>query len=279
MLHLQKERPLCQRLPQQKRQSNQTSWALIGHHWLFSSQRWNWVLFLITRGAHWWNSVRTAKLIRWFWKWWVSDCFSPTTFVSKHYHPYPFHKTPHLTLQIPKTNSGHWSSWYRGPTKYVKPRHTSISVLATFWRKFKAINGKLFTTTLITRKPIGIQIFPNCVSWTKVISSHLPNKDILLGFDIIHQIKHLQIIHTGIRVKSMFKPFTNVLKLYDLSETSQPFQDISTKFLKFCPESHADFHHPIPCGKIHNSLFNCLSSWMKMSIPPKPLIQECVLLT
>ena len=85
---------------------------------------------------------------------------------------------------------------------------------------FKAVNGKLFTTTLITKKPIGIQLFPNCVIWTKVIGSHLPNKDILLGFDIIHQIKHLQIIPTEIRVKFIFKPFTNVLKFYGLSETS-----------------------------------------------------------
>ncbi|KAH9763316.1 hypothetical protein KPL70_001124 [Citrus sinensis] len=114
---------------------------------------------------------------------------------------------------------------------------------------FKAVNGKFFTTQLITKKSIGIQIFPNCVIWTKVIGSHLPNKDILLGFDIIHQIKHLQIIPTGIRVKSMFKPFTNVLKLYGLFESSQPFQDISTKFLKYCPESHADFHHPNPLWK------------------------------
>ncbi|KAH9697723.1 hypothetical protein KPL71_023728 [Citrus sinensis] len=65
---------------------------------------------------------------------------------------------------------------------------------------FKAVNGKLFTTSLITKKPIGIQIFPNCVIWTKVIGSTLPNKDILLGFDILHQIKHLQIIPTGIRL-------------------------------------------------------------------------------
>ncbi|KAH9668983.1 hypothetical protein KPL70_021605 [Citrus sinensis] len=61
---------------------------------------------------------------------------------------------------------------------------------------FKAVNGKLFTTSLITKKSIGIQIFPNCVIWTKVIGSTLPNKDILLGFDILHQIKHLQIIPT-----------------------------------------------------------------------------------
>ncbi|KAH9792689.1 hypothetical protein KPL71_004228 [Citrus sinensis] len=33
---------------------------------------------------------------------------------------------------------------------------------------FKAVNGKLFTTSLITKKPIGIQIFPNCVIWTKL---------------------------------------------------------------------------------------------------------------
>ncbi|KAH9750675.1 hypothetical protein KPL71_013962 [Citrus sinensis] len=46
---------------------------------------------------------------------------------------------------------------------------------------FKAVNGKLFTTSLITIKPIGIQIFPNCVIWIKVIGSTLPNKDILLG--------------------------------------------------------------------------------------------------
>ena len=39
---------------------------------------------------------------------------------------------------------------------------------------FKAVNGKLFTTSLITKKPIGIQIFPNCVIWTKVIGSTLP---------------------------------------------------------------------------------------------------------
>ncbi|KAH9787338.1 hypothetical protein KPL71_010556 [Citrus sinensis] len=114
---------------------------------------------------------------------------------------------------------------------------------------FKAVNGKLFTTSLITKKLIGIQIFPNCVIWTKVIGSTLPNKDILLGFDILHQIKHLQIIPTGIRVKSMFKPFTDILKLYNLSETPQSYQDILTKLLSFCPESHSEFTHPNPLWK------------------------------
>ncbi|KAH9698014.1 hypothetical protein KPL71_023837 [Citrus sinensis] len=114
---------------------------------------------------------------------------------------------------------------------------------------FKAVNGKLFTTSLITKKPIGIQIFPNYVIWTKVIGSTLPNKDLLLGFDIFHQIKHLQILPNGIRVKSMFKPFTDILKLYNLSETPQPYQDISNKLLSFCLESHSEFTHPNPLWK------------------------------
>ncbi|KAH9734722.1 hypothetical protein KPL71_017475 [Citrus sinensis] len=114
---------------------------------------------------------------------------------------------------------------------------------------FKAVNGKLFTTSLITKKPIGIQILPNCVIWTKVIGSTLPNKDLLLGSDILHQIKHLQILPNGIRVKSMFKPFTDILKLYNLSETPQPYQDISNKLLSFCPESHSEFTHPNPLWK------------------------------
>ena len=41
---------------------------------------------------------------------------------------------------------------------------------------FTTVNGKLFTTTLITKKLIRIQIFLNCVIWTKVIGSHLPDK-------------------------------------------------------------------------------------------------------
>ena len=47
----------------------------------------------------------------------------------------------------------------------------------------------------------------------------------------------------------MFKPFTDILKLYNLSETPQSYQDISTKLLSFCPESHSEFTHPNPLWK------------------------------
>ena len=47
----------------------------------------------------------------------------------------------------------------------------------------------------------------------------------------------------------MFKPFTDILKLYNLSETPPSYQDISTKLLSFCPESHSEFTHPNPLSK------------------------------
>ncbi|KAH9769354.1 hypothetical protein KPL71_011964 [Citrus sinensis] len=55
------------------------------------------------------------------------------------------------------------------------------------------------------------------------------------------------------------KPFEAVLNWQTQNARAQnetlvdihkkPFQDISTKLLKYCPESHADFHHPNPLWK------------------------------
>ena len=56
---------------------------------------------------------------------------------------------------------------------------------------FRAANGQLFQTNLITKKLAGIQFFPNCVLWVNIVGSDLPNKDLLIGFDILHLIKKL----------------------------------------------------------------------------------------
>ena len=56
---------------------------------------------------------------------------------------------------------------------------------------FRAVNGETFETTLITKKPIGIQFFLNCIIWKKIIASKLPDKDLLIGFDILHLVKNL----------------------------------------------------------------------------------------
>ena len=73
------------------------------------------------------------------------------------------------------------------------------------WEKhteyFKAANGELFHTDLITRKPIGIQFFPGCILWTKLVGSNLPDKDLLIGFDVLHLVKKLHITVFVIRYK------------------------------------------------------------------------------
>ena len=51
---------------------------------------------------------------------------------------------------------------------------------------FKAVNGETFETNLITKKSIGIQFFPNYIIWKKIVASTLPDKDLLIGFDILH---------------------------------------------------------------------------------------------
>ena len=49
------------------------------------------------------------------------------------------------------------------------------------WEKhlklFRVVNGETFETTLITKKPIGIQFFLNCIIWKKIVASELPHKD------------------------------------------------------------------------------------------------------
>ncbi|KAH9697801.1 hypothetical protein KPL71_023762 [Citrus sinensis] len=82
---------------------------------------------------------------------------------------------------------------------------------------FRAASGKLFSTKLRTKSRIGIQLFPKLTVWTHVIGSSLPDKDLLLGFDILFQAQKIQVLPTGLRFQSMFQPFTDQLKLYHLA--------------------------------------------------------------
>ena len=47
----------------------------------------------------------------------------------------------------------------------------------------------------------------------------------------------------------MFTPYTDVLRLYTLSDTTPPYTSISQKFLELCPENHSQFTHPSPLWK------------------------------
>ena len=80
------------------------------------------------------------------------------------------------------------------------------SILSShFWEKhteyFKAANGELFHTNLITKNLVGIQFFPRCVLWIKLVRSNLFYKDLLIGFNILHLVKKLYITASGIHYK------------------------------------------------------------------------------
>ena len=78
---------------------------------------------------------------------------------------------------------------------------------------FRAVNGETFETTLITKKPIGIQFFPNCIIWKKIVTFKLPDKDLLTS--------------TGVRYKQMFLPYTDILHLYTISDVLTPYSHVS----------------------------------------------------
>ncbi|KAK0604186.1 hypothetical protein LWI29_012913 [Acer saccharum] len=117
-----------------------------------------------------------------------------------------------------------------------------------FWkphvRHFKAADGKVFSTNLISRKNIGIKFFPSFTLWVQVIGTPLLDKDILLGWDVFCQSKSLRILPTGIRYKKDFKAFSDVPKIFPLSEIQSPFELIQKKLLKLCADRHATFSHP-----------------------------------
>ena len=92
---------------------------------------------------------------------------------------------------------------------------------------FKAVNGETFETILITKKSIGIQLFPNCIIWKNIVVSKLPDKDSLIGFDILHLVKNLFLTSFGVRYIQMFLPYTDTLRLYALSEIPSPYSHIS----------------------------------------------------
>ncbi|KAH9716901.1 hypothetical protein KPL71_021631 [Citrus sinensis] len=80
-------------------------------------------------------------------------------------------------------------------------------------------------------------------------TSTLPDKDLLIGFNILHLVKNLFLTNSGIHYKQMFLPYTNVLRLYKITDVPSPYSHISQKLLEFCLDSHYQFHHPSPLWK------------------------------
>ena len=77
----------------------------------------------------------------------------------------------------------------------------------------------------------------------------MPDKDILIGFDILHIIKNLHITASGIRYKQIFQPYTDILRLFSISNSPPSYGPFKNRFLYFCPENHSQFSHPSPLWK------------------------------
>ncbi|KAK3200413.1 hypothetical protein Dsin_023828 [Dipteronia sinensis] len=91
---------------------------------------------------------------------------------------------------------------------------------------FKAANGKIFATNLISKHKTSIKFFPSYTFWAHVIGTSLPDKDVLIGWDVYSQCKSLRILPAGIRYKRDFKPFSQIPKIFPLSEIQPHFQHI-----------------------------------------------------
>ncbi|KAK3182711.1 hypothetical protein Dsin_029997 [Dipteronia sinensis] len=116
-------------------------------------------------------------------------------------------------------------------------------------RYFNAADGQIFTTNLISKSKVGIKLFPSYTVWAQVLGTPLPDKDILIGWDVYCQCNSLRILPSGVRYKRDFKPFSPIHKVFPLSALQPPFQDIQQKLLQFCTNSHAEFHHHSPLWK------------------------------
>ncbi|KAL0292776.1 UNVERIFIED_CONTAM: polyprotein [Sesamum calycinum] len=100
-----------------------------------------------------------------------------------------------------------------GATKtMLNPEVLPDDAWRTHYEYFQAADGQKFSTSLITKKPIGIRFFPECIIWLHVIGSKLHGRDLLI-------------------------------------DAPAPYADISNKLKQCCADSHADFKHPHPLWK------------------------------
>ncbi|KAK4380908.1 polyprotein [Sesamum angolense] len=115
--------------------------------------------------------------------------------------------------------------------------------------RLRAKMGQRFSTSLITKKPIGIRFFPKCIIWMHVIGSKLHGRDLLIGFDLHHNAQKLQVLPTRLKYKRYFLPFSTIPRIFAITDAPAPYADIAKKLKQCCADSHADFKHPHPLWK------------------------------
>lgn len=115
-------------------------------------------------------------------------------------------------------------------------------------QQFRAANEAHFTIKKIS-KPILIQLFPTLTIQHRVFGSALSGKDIIIGFDILHTIPHLQWTAEGLKYKDFCLSWSSVPNLFIHHLDSDPFSHITTELVtNHSNDSHSEFltKHPNP---------------------------------
>ncbi|KAK3210865.1 hypothetical protein Dsin_015571 [Dipteronia sinensis] len=110
-------------------------------------------------------------------------------------------------------------------------------------RYFKAADGKIFTTNLISKTKIGIKIFPSYTIWTQVLGTSLPVKISSLAGMFIANANPFAFFPLASDTREISNSFSHIPNIFPLSEIQPTFQHIQQKLLQFCINSHAEFTH------------------------------------
>ena len=86
---------------------------------------------------------------------------------------------------------------------------------------FRAANGETFLI-ILKSKPILIKIFPTLTIKHQVLGSPLTGRDLLIGFDLLHQIQSLRWSSKGLMLKQYLLTWIQVPHLF----TMDPFDSL-----------------------------------------------------
>ncbi|XP_070046587.1 uncharacterized protein [Nicotiana tomentosiformis] len=110
------------------------------------------------------------------------------------------------------------------------------------FKDFNTASNGILTTTVITKHPITIEFFPRLKYRTKLIGCDIPGKDLIVGFDIFRQLKdQLQIRANRITFKKQFKPYSEIPRIFQITNDEQ-IKEIEQNLIEHsCAKSHKDF--------------------------------------
>nr|XP_009796126.1 PREDICTED: uncharacterized protein LOC104242744 [Nicotiana sylvestris] len=124
------------------------------------------------------------------------------------------------------------------------------------FKDFNTASNAILTTTVITNHSVKIEFFPGLKYRTKLLGSDVPGKDLIIGFDIYRQLRdQLQIKANGIAFTKQFRPYSEIPRLFQITNDEQ-IKEIEQNLIEHsCAESHKDFMKKEKCPLWKNEEF------------------------